>query len=378
MRILHLTTFLQGGAGRIIAALAVAQRRSGHDVTVVADDGGEDGYGSYPEYLAALATAGVGYATVRSTFKRELPLAMQAAQQLRAIAGPSPPDIVHTHASIPTLVARVAFGPARVRLVQTMHGWGVRKTPDQVTTDLSLLAAADAVVTPSDAARRFLHALGLVHPAMHVIPYGLDPAASTAPVDAADVARLRQVRAGGARVAVCLGTIGARKNQALLVAALTSLPEFAAVFIGDGEGDALEAMAASQGVGARVHVLGYRSDASRYLPYADVLVLPSRNEGLPIAVLEALRAGVPVVASAIPEIAEAIEDGRTGYLCTPDDPLALAAALRRSVVPEVRASMAAAARATFAARYELTSMTRAYDRVYRGEFGPEQERVAAR
>jgi hypothetical protein len=111
MRILHLTTFLQGGAGRIIAALAVAQRRSGHDVTVVADDGGEDGYGSYPEYLAALAAAGVGYATLRSTFKRELPLAMQAAQQLRAIAGPSPPDIVHTHASIPTLGA--GRSPAR-------------------------------------------------------------------------------------------------------------------------------------------------------------------------------------------------------------------------------------------------------------------------
>ncbi len=71
MRILHVTTFLQGGAGRIIAALAIAQRRQGHDVTVVADDGGADGYGSYPEYLAALTAAGVPVVAVRSTFTRD-------------------------------------------------------------------------------------------------------------------------------------------------------------------------------------------------------------------------------------------------------------------------------------------------------------------
>lgn len=57
MRILHATTFLQGGAGRVIASLAVAQRRSGHDVRVVADAGGESGYEHYVEYIDALAAA---------------------------------------------------------------------------------------------------------------------------------------------------------------------------------------------------------------------------------------------------------------------------------------------------------------------------------
>ena len=54
MRVLHITTFLQGGAGRVITSLARAQKRSGHDVRVVADAGGEPGYESYAEYIDAL------------------------------------------------------------------------------------------------------------------------------------------------------------------------------------------------------------------------------------------------------------------------------------------------------------------------------------
>ena len=363
MRILHLTTFLQGGAGRIIAALAVAQRQRGHTVTVVADDGGEDGYASYPEYLSTLAAADVRVATVRSTFRRELPLTMQAARQVRAITGGAPPDVVHTHAAIPTLVARVAFGREHVRVVQTMHGWGIAKTPDQAATDITLLGAADAVVTPSAAARDTLRTLGLMAP-VDVVPYGLDPAPQARPIEPGDAARIARLRGDGRAVALCTGTIGVRKNQGLLVEALTRIDGVAAVFVGDGDGAALVSMAAAQGVADRVLVLGYREDASRYLSVADVFVLPSRNEGLPIAVLEALRAGVPVVATALAEIAEAVDDGRTGCLVPPDDAAALAEALRRTVAPGARAAFGDAGREVFATRYRLDAMTRAYERLY--------------
>jgi glycosyltransferase involved in cell wall biosynthesis len=367
MRILHVTTFLQGGAGRIIAALAVAQRRAGHAVDVVADAGGAPGYGSYPEYLQQLADAGVAYHAVRSTFTRDVTLNVAAARQVRAIAGTTPPEIVHTHAAIPTLVACLAHRRrGGTAIVQTMHGWGIHKTAEQAATDIALLDLADAVATPSAAARDTLHRLGLTEAPVHVIPYGIEAAPPARALDGADAALFAGLRAGGGPVALCIGTFGERKNQALLVAALAQVPALSAVFIGDGEAGPIVAAAAAAGVAERVHVLGYRPDASRYLPAADMLVLPSRNEGLPIAVLEALRAGVPVVGSALPEIAEAVDDGVTGCLFAPDDAAALAA-LSRVAAPEARTAMGRQARAAFAARYALPRMIGAYDRLYRAQ-----------
>lgn len=366
MRILHLTTFLQGGAGRIIADLAVAQQQAGQQVIVVADAGGEPGYQSYPEYIARLADASVEYHTVTSTFTRDLGLTLQAVRQVRRLIGTRRVALAHTHAAIPTMVARLALsGRSPAALVQTMHGWGVRKTAEQIESDITLLGLADAVVTPSDAARCTLRAHGLRDAALQVIPYGLPREVGERLPDAADAALLERLRLSGTAVALCIGTIGERKNQALLVRALVALEGVAAVFIGDGDDARLRRLAEETRVSTRVHVLGHRAEASRYLPFADVLVLPSMNEGLPIAVLEAFRAGVPVVGSRIPEIAEAVEDGRTGMLFDPGSAPALVSALQHTLDPQVRTPMGRNARAAFQARYDGGRMFAAYDRVYR-------------
>jgi glycosyltransferase involved in cell wall biosynthesis len=245
-----------------------------------------------------------------------------------------------------------------------MHGWGIRKTPEQAATDITLLGLADAVVTPSVAARETLQTLGLDAALVQVVPYGLEDAPANPGPDAEDAALFERLRASGSPVALCIGTIGERKNQALVVRALASMTGVTAVFIGDGDAGPLHTLAAELGVTARVHVLGYRADASRYLSEADVLVLPSRNEGLPIVVLEALRAGVPVVGSAIPEIAEALDDGRTGVLFAPDDAGQLAAALASAMAPARRAGMRTQASALFEARYRADRMLASYERLY--------------
>jgi glycosyltransferase involved in cell wall biosynthesis len=365
MRILHVTTFLQGGAGRIITALAAAQRRSGNDVIVVADAGGEAGYESYQDYVEQLAGAGVEFHTVRSTFRRDLALNVNAAAALRALLRQRRIDIAHCHAAVPTLVTRLAVdGRAGVPVVQTMHGWGVRKTQEQAATDIALLGLTDAVVTPSAAARATLQALGLRGAPVHVIPYGLESDTNVGSVDAADAGIFATLRAAARPVALCIGTIGTRKDQGLLVEALVSADHVAAVFVGDGDAAPLRRLAEERGVSARVHVLGYRANASRYLPLADVLVLPSRNEGLPIAVLEAFRASRPVVGSAIPEIAEAVENGRTGILFEPGNPAALAAGLRHALEPMTRLAMGRAAGAVFGTRYRADRMLAEYGRLY--------------
>jgi glycosyltransferase involved in cell wall biosynthesis len=376
MHILHVSTFLQGGAGRIIAALAVAQRQAGHDVMVVADSGGQTGYESYPEYIAQLDAAGVPFHTVTSTFKRDVALNVRAVQELQALPGTDAIDIVHTHAAIPTLVARLALSrAAHIPLIQTMHGWGIRKTAEQAATDITLLGLADAVVTPSIAARDTLRGLGLDTTGVHVIPYGLEDAPVSQGADPEDAALFERLRANNSPIALCIGTLGDRKNQALLVKALPSIDGVTAVFIGDGDAGPLRALASDLGVTNRVHVLGYRADASRYLAVADALVLPSMNEGLPIVVLEALRAGVPVVGSAIPEIAEAVDKGRAGLLFAADDSAQLADAITKALKAETRAAMRVHARQLFETRYRADRMIADYDRLYAEVLAAEPSRV---
>lgn len=79
--------------------------------------------------------------------------------------------------------------------------------------------------------------------------------------------------------------------------------------------------------GRRIQFLGMREDVQHLMAGADIFVMPSRNEALPMALIEAMGAGLPVVASEVGGIPEVVEDGRQGWLVAPDDPRALADAL---------------------------------------------------
>jgi len=303
MRILHLTTFLEGGAGRILTALAIEQRRAGHEVMVVADVGqdhrskGEAHASKVHE--TALARAGVELHTVSSTFKRDLVLNVQAVKQVRALIGARQIDVAHAHAAIPAMVARLALGRSRrpVPIVTTLHPWRSARTRQEKYVDLTLLDLVDTVITTSSAARHTLWRHGLADTPVHVVPYGIEERGNGDPIDAADVDTLTRLREAGATLAVCMGTVGQGRGPSLVLEALRheSLESLHVVFIGDGDAASLLDRAQASDVADRVHVLGSRQDASRYLTWADVLVVPSRREGLPLAVLEAFRDSVPVV-----------------------------------------------------------------------------------
>lgn len=361
-RILHITTFLQGGAGRNIADLAIAQHRAGLDVLVVADAGGENGYRSYPEYIEELRAAGVPFTQVTSTFKRDIALNSRAASALQRVTDGWRPHLVHAHATTPVVVARLArLGSAP--LLNTMHGWGIAKTADQKASDIAILASANAVVVPSAAAARTLNEAGLSRDDLHVIPYGIPVDVPSLAPDAQDAEKLNGLRRGH-RLCFCIGTVGTRKNQRLLVDALATdaLHDVIGVFIGDGDTAPLQAHARETGVADRVVIVGHRPRASRYLPLADAVVLPSRNEGLPLVVLESLRATVPVVGSDVPEIAEALDGGRCGYLFRSEDARSLATAVRAALAAP--ADVRAALRARFEDHYSSSRMFGAYARLY--------------
>jgi glycosyltransferase involved in cell wall biosynthesis len=108
-----------------------------------------------------------------------------------------------------------------------------------------------------------------------------------------------------------------QKDHATLIRALGGLRDLAweLDLIGDGPGmPAMQTLAAELGVGQRIRFLGQRMDVQRLLSEAQVAVRISNWEGLPLSILEAMRAGLPVIASEVGGIAETIRDGQTGYL----------------------------------------------------------------
>ncbi len=121
---------------------------------------------------------------------------------------------------------------------------------------------------------------------------------------------------------------------------------------------------------------GYRPDATRLLAGCDVFCLSSRWEGLPVALMEALVLGLPVVATAVGGVAETITDGREGLLVAPGDPAALAAAIRALAAdPPRRASMGAAAART-GRRFDIRVAVRRLEDTYRSLVGGDRPRAA--
>jgi glycosyltransferase involved in cell wall biosynthesis len=135
---------------------------------------------------------------------------------------------------------------------------------------------------------------------------------------------------------------------------------------GGAEKERLEALAASKGLAAHVKILGHREDVPDLLAASDVFVMPSLWEGLPLALLEAMLAGKPVIASRTSGIPEAVNDGVDGLLTTPGDVGELATALRGVIAsPARRAALGGAARARATAEFTLDAMADGYERVFR-------------
>jgi glycosyltransferase involved in cell wall biosynthesis len=151
-----------------------------------------------------------------------------------------------------------------------------------------------------------------------------------------------------------------------LLAAIPEVP--AATFCVAGEGDlrsTLEELAERLGISDRVVFLGHRTDIPRLLIGCDLFVLPSRYEGFPLSVLEAMAAAKPVVATAVGGTPEAVVDGATGYLTTPGDPAGLAACIRLALSDPPRArEMGLRGRERVHELYSAPAMVAAYTRLY--------------
>ncbi|MFI6445813.1 glycosyltransferase [Kitasatospora sp. NPDC050543] len=260
--------------------------------------------------------------------------------------------LVHTHMPVPAVAARLlAPGHARrPRLVHTEHNVWERYRAATRWANALTYRRNDAVIAVSHAVGRTIPP-GRRRPGdwLHVVHHG--PDLSGAPSGPGARARAR-AELGLPADAVVIGTVGnltPKKDQDTLLTAYAGLrrshPLARLVLIGAGPLDArLRARAAELGL-PDVVFAGSRPDVPALLPGLDVFTLSSRQEGLPVALMEAMTSGLPAVVTRVGGMPEVLDDAGQGYLVPPGDPAALGGALARLVGdPALRARLGAAAR----------------------------------
>jgi glycosyltransferase involved in cell wall biosynthesis len=235
-----------------------------------------------------------------------------------------------------------------------------------------MFAVSAQVVVLGQVWRDFLVAAVGVDPARIVIipnavpaPDALEQQGVRMPATAADASGPRPVRL------LFLGRLGVRKGVADLLTALAR-PElrslaWEAELAGDGDVMRFQQQAADLGIADRVCFPGWvgQQEVSRRLAVADVFVLPSYNENLPMAVLEALAHGVPVVTTPVGAIPEVIQDGHEGFLVAPGNTAQLAARLATLIQNgDLRWHMATAARETYARAFAIAGCSEKFLQVY--------------
>ena len=174
---------------------------------------------------------------------------------------------------------------------------------------------------------------------------------------------------------VSMGLVGERKGTDVLIEALAALPPslpWQAVIGGDGEVDKYRALAEAAGLGGRIRFLGWvgEEDVDLWLNRASLFVLPSRAENQPVAILEAMARGLPVVATAIGAIPDQVVDGETGILVPPGEQQPLRAALEdllRSA--EKRAAFGEAGEARYRDHFSIAHCAGALRTLYRSLAG---------
>jgi len=337
VRVLHAITRLTlGGSSENTIASCVALGRAGYDCTLAASFRESDA-----SSLADARRRECRVVDIPALGREVAPLAdLTALAQLLRLIGRERPSIVHTHTSKAGFIGRLAAVIARVpAVIHQPHGhifygyYSPRRTA--VFTALERQAArwTDRIITLTDRGSAEHLARGIGRAAQYVaVPSGVPTADLRAAAPPRAEARARLGLDPSAFVVVGLGRLIPIKGFDLLVRALPSviaqIPSARVVLVGEGpERAGLDAIAVSLGVADRLRMTGEIADVTTHLAAADVVAVPSRNEGMGRVIVEAMALGLPVVAAAVGGIPDVVTDGECGRLVEPDDVDALAEAL---------------------------------------------------
>ena len=373
--VLHVLEALEGGTARHVTDLVRHVGSVTHHVAVPPRRvGGMTDTLAVPEMEAAGAT-------VHRFDMRRMPLSPKNAASLvglRRLVGRVRPDIVHGHSAIGGALARLAVADGRARRVYTPNGLHPSIVAMNVERGLGALTDRWIAVSASEAA--VAAARGIASPERTVtIPNGIalatgdgdlegDSDGARPPVDIRHLLGLP----GGGPVIGFVGRLVAQKAPEIVIetAALVRRhrPDVTTVVIGSGpRDDAVRALVRERGLTGSVHLIPYLPRAALVMDQFDVFLLPSLYEGCPYTVLEAMRAGTPVVLSDAVGNRDLVVDGVTGRLVRQGHPEETAAALMEVVDdPDAALRRAEAARGRLAERHDIRHTAAATADVYAG------------
>ncbi|MCX5892429.1 MAG: glycosyltransferase [Deltaproteobacteria bacterium] len=278
------------------------------------------------------------------------------------------PDILHTHLYHPNLYGRLAALGLGIPVVAAVHNSYTRVKFHRRVWNFLLGRAADRILVGSAQVRDDVrHYDGVPASRLLLLPYGirLDELGSSLSRQEA-----RQALQVSGFVMGAVGRLEEQKGHAYLLEALAQvrqdLPEATLVLVGDGRlRQDLEGRARELGLAERVRFLGTRRDLPLIYRALDLFVQPSRWEGLPLALLMAMGAGLPVLATRVSGVREVINDGVNGRLVEPEAPQALARVLLELYrQPETRVRLGAAAQCTIRENYSLEAMLARLEKLY--------------
>ena len=274
------------------------------------------------------------------------------------------PDIIHAHSSKAGVIGRLAGYFGRVPTVFTAHGWGFTPGAPKIrrmiafVTEKLLAHITNKIICVCEYDRQMALSLGVGdQKSLVTIRHGIPnvPAPTSAPSQqpprALMVARFNE-----------------QKDQATFLKAIAQLPDqtLHTDFVASGPTlESCKALAQSLGIANRVSFLGDRRDVPNLLAQAQIFVLSTHYEGLPISILEAMRAGLPVIATEVNGIPEQVLHGETGFLVPHRDSQALARALQSLIQsPALRERMGVLGKKFFLEDFTMEQMTAETEHVY--------------
>lgn len=318
-----------GGAEVLLAERLLAAPPTGKRYTVVCQRA------STPDLTERLRSAGVevvvtGQGSSSARFHR-------FAGAVRRLA----PDVLNFHSPLPAALLRPLsrlWNPRPV-LITTVHNTWYRAPTVVLDRATGWLDARTVAVSPQVAAAVTTWGSRVLRTRVH----GIDVARRRRWAAEAERTRREWDVPADAFLVAHVANFRVEKNHAMLLEAAAEViaADARALFLLSGSGPLYEqvaARAAETGSGA-LRLLGHVPDAGRLIACADLLVLSSSNEGLPVVIMEALAAGVPVVSTAVGGVPHLITDGHNGLLTPAGDPRALARAILRAMRPETHAAL---------------------------------------